>query len=169
MDMIFIIYQSPEVLSRKQPTTKSDVYSFSINAYRLVTNKSPYPYEESIEKFKNKNIFNTRPNLSNIKIEPLKQLLTKCWELKPENRPTFSEIVEEMKTTRFIESMDFTKKNVDACFTLFANKSNSTTSTNQNIETKKQESQSIMPFNSIEELKRSADNGDIQIKEMELQ
>lgn len=157
------------MLSRKQPTTKSDVYSFSINAYRLVTNKSPYPYEESIEKFKNKIIFNTRPNLSNINIEPLKQLLTKCWELKPENRPTFSEIVEEMKTTRFIESMDFTKKNVDACFTLFANKSNSTTSTNQNIETKKQESQSIMPFNSIEELKRSADNGDIQIKEMELQ
>lgn len=146
--------QKKSSLSKKQPTTKSDVYSFSIIAYRLITNKSPYPHEESIEKYKNKIIFNTRPNLSNINIEPLKQLLTKCWALKTEDRPTFSEIIEEMKTTRFIESMNVAKKDVDLYFSL--NKSN------QSIETKKQESESNLPLNSIEELKRSADNGNVQ-------
>lgn len=51
-----IIYQSPEVLSWKLPTAKSDVYSFSMIAYRLITNKSPFPYEESIENFKKKKL-----------------------------------------------------------------------------------------------------------------
>lgn len=51
-----IIYKSPEVLLGKKPTIKSDVYSFSILAYRLITNKSPYPLNnESIDSLKKKN------------------------------------------------------------------------------------------------------------------
>lgn len=61
-----VIYKSPEVLLLgKKPTIKSDVYSFSILAYRLIANKSPYPLNnESIDALKSKITNNERPNIT---------------------------------------------------------------------------------------------------------
>lgn len=43
----------------------------------------------------------------------INQLLTKCWKSIPNKRPIFNEIIEEMKTTKFIENMKVDKKDID--------------------------------------------------------
>ena len=146
-----LIYQSPEVLSGKRPTTKSDIYSFSIIAYRLITNKSPFPYEESIENFKKKVINNERPNISNIKIEPLKRLLTKCWASKEEDRPSSDEIFKEMNTKAFIQSMNVDQEDIDFYLKLNKNMLPSNKNTKQ-TNNQQLPSSSLKPMSEIEKL-----------------
>ena len=91
------IYMAPELLGEGEYSGKSDVYSFAILMYEVVTNLVPYP-EISGGKgnpfgLSSKIIeANYRPQFTVPVQEPIKQLIEKCWSSNPKERPTFQEI-----------------------------------------------------------------------------
>lgn len=85
-------YVAPEVLQDQPYTKASDIYSFGIVAYELLANSYPY-YDLSL----NDNVLASkicqglRPNIDNLKIpQLLKDLIKRCWDADPEQRPTTS-------------------------------------------------------------------------------
>lgn len=94
------IYLSPEILQGKEICDQSsDVYSFSIIAYEIVTGKVPFSELDksiSIETFIQKVTDGYRPTFPEFVSEKMKKLITHCWNTSPSDRPTFKEIFEEL-------------------------------------------------------------------------
>ena len=76
------IYIAPEVKNGQNHSYSSDAYSFSMIAYEIFTGKKPFLGSEN------------RPEISYVKNEKVQLFLTKCWSEKPEERPSFCDIVE---------------------------------------------------------------------------
>ena len=109
-------YMAPEIVhtfgKKKQVQkdniydNKCDVFSFAIVFYELYTSGQAYGdtlidrnfYIEKIVRQK------VRPKTDQLP-KSIENFLNKCWSDKPENRPTFSEIVDEIKTKRFRDEM----------------------------------------------------------------
>lgn len=95
-----LVYIVPEILKGENNYTKSyDVYSFSMLAYSILTNKKPY-YELgdsiSISELKTKILSGYRPELTSDIPDKMKELMSKCWNEKPEERPSFREVLLEL-------------------------------------------------------------------------
>lgn len=96
------LYTAPEVLQSQQETLKSDVYSFSLIFYELLTLKKPFENCFScdqliIEFLRN----NKRPDLTVIPDDHIRGFLMRCWSNNPKERPTFNEIYEEITDERY--------------------------------------------------------------------
>jgi len=86
-------YVAPEVLREKEYTSAADIYSFGMLAYELFSNQPPY-YEYFHDDCLALRICEgLRPNLEEV-IAPqlLKDLISRCWDANPEQRPTAGEI-----------------------------------------------------------------------------
>ena len=76
-------------------THKSDVYSFAMTCYEVLTGKSPLPnlracdYEAVLS--------GTRPDLPTDLNPRLRTLIRKCWHATPAKRPKFCEILLELR------------------------------------------------------------------------
>ena len=80
------IYTAPEILQGQPKNDKSDVYSFSLIAYELITGQ--------------------RPNLSSDNILNNKQIskfLKQCLSKYPSKRPTFIEIFDEFMKDKYVK------------------------------------------------------------------
>lgn len=95
------VYMAPEIFLEKRLTNKVDVYSFSIIAYQLITGKDPFPDIKSIFKLQREVTNGKRPDLTCIENEYIRFLLNKWWSMEPDDRPTFKQIIEEIKDDRF--------------------------------------------------------------------
>lgn len=82
------IYMAPEIINDEPYTNKADTYSFGLILYEILTNKRPL----SPIDFKNV------PNESN------QTFLSLCLSQDPSKRPTFSEIIEFMQNTIFMQT-----------------------------------------------------------------
>jgi serine/threonine protein kinase len=72
-------YVAPEVLRSKQYTLASDIYSFGIVAYEMLTGLPPYPNIPHDVHLSFKICKGLRPNLNDLKIpQLLKDLIEKC-------------------------------------------------------------------------------------------
>ena len=91
-----IDYCSPEILSGLKYSKSSDVYAFSLILYEMLTNNKPFDLSES-ELIKNVVELGKRPELKSDIPLCYRQLIQKCWSQDPRQRPTFNEIVEELK------------------------------------------------------------------------
>ena len=95
-DKIFGVlpYVAPEVLTGKPYTQASDVYSFGIIAYQVLSGLPPY-YDKKHDEFLGTQICQgLRPKLQ-IKIPRLlEDLIKKCWDADPVKRPTTNELKE---------------------------------------------------------------------------
>ncbi|XP_043818508.1 receptor-interacting serine/threonine-protein kinase 1 [Dromiciops gliroides] len=95
-------YMAPEHLNdvNAKPTDKSDVYSFAIVLWAIFANKEPYENaicEGQIIACVGKG---DRPNVEDIAgkcPEEIINLMVRCWNEKPEARPTFTEIEQEFR------------------------------------------------------------------------
>lgn len=87
------IYCAPEAFEAKY-STKSDVYSFAILMYELITKREPYPDIKNSFILYNFVTNGQRPKFfAEDKIdEKIKELIEKCWANAPEARPTFEDI-----------------------------------------------------------------------------
>ncbi|XP_044754271.1 proto-oncogene tyrosine-protein kinase receptor Ret [Coccinella septempunctata] len=85
-------WMAPESLQDHVYTTKSDVWSFGILLWELVTlGASPYPgiAVQNLFHLLRQGYRMERPNNCS---EKLYQIMRSCWEIKPENRPRFSDM-----------------------------------------------------------------------------
>jgi serine/threonine protein kinase len=106
-----IPYVAPEVLKGKPYTQASDIYSFGMMMYVVVTGRQPFDDCAHDEILALSICNGNRPNI-NKKIAPkcYIDLMKRCWDLNPENRPNSIEIKEIIEL--FYNSLDqeFKKK-----------------------------------------------------------
>src|SRR6266511_3483374 len=88
-----IPYLAPEVLSKQKPYTKeSDIYSFGMIMWEFTTGKKPF-HDRSHDEYLMLDILNgERPQITEDTPEFYADLMKKCWDHNPENRPTAKEI-----------------------------------------------------------------------------
>src|SRR6266542_2479873 len=87
-----IPYLAPEVLSGKPCTKESDIYSFGMIMWEFTTGKKPF-YDRSHNHFLITDILKgERPQITDDTPEFYAELMKKCWDHNPENRPTAKEI-----------------------------------------------------------------------------
>ena len=102
-------YIAPEIwVNDKQPqySKSSDVYAFSFIVYALITNSFPYDGVNGIIRRVCKE--NLRPKIPKSVIKCYKNLIERCWNQNPNQRPSFDEIVNELRTNE-----DFVQGNID--------------------------------------------------------
>ena len=95
-DNLFI-YKAPESIENDQYDNNSDVYSFGILMYEVVTNSIPYAEyqqnEDTLSRLKSKIINeNYRPQFSTQINPKIRSLIDQCLSKDPNDRPTFKEI-----------------------------------------------------------------------------
>src|SRR6266480_2576393 len=85
-------YLAPEVLSKKPYTKESDIYSFGMIMWEHTTGKKPF-YARSHDHHLILDILEgKRPEITEDTPEFYANLMKKCWDSNPENRPTAWEI-----------------------------------------------------------------------------
>ena len=86
-------YVAPEVLRGFQYTQAADIYSFGIVMNEFMSEEMPYndiPHDHVLTV---KICNGLRPKISEDTPKLLADLIIKCWDAKPENRPTANELV----------------------------------------------------------------------------
>ena len=87
-----IPYLAPEVLSKKPYTKESDIYSFGIIMWELTTGKKPFHDRPHNHLLISDILKGERPQVTDDTPEFYADLMKKCWDHNPENRPTAQEI-----------------------------------------------------------------------------
>ncbi|XP_011101450.1 serine/threonine-protein kinase STY8-like [Sesamum indicum] len=89
-------WMAPEVINHQPYDQKADVFSFAIVLWELVTAKVPYdtmtPLQAALGVRQG-----LRPELPKNAHPKLLDLMQRCWEAVPSNRPSFSEIIIELE------------------------------------------------------------------------
>ncbi|KAG8717007.1 hypothetical protein FRC09_014898 [Ceratobasidium sp. 395] len=113
-------YAAPEVLSEAsdKPSTETDIYSFGMTVLEVVTGEVPFAnYRKPISLFMAVGVrgeIPKRPDLSLIFSEKALEdefwgLITRCWDSKPNNRPSSSEL--RIQLTSIWESLTHASAN----------------------------------------------------------
>ena len=85
-------YLAPEVLSRKPYTKESDIYSFGMTMWEHTTGKKPF-HDRPHDHYLMLDILKgERPQVTDDTPEFYADLMKRCWDHNPENRPTTDEI-----------------------------------------------------------------------------
>ena len=89
------LYLAPEILKTQQNMPKSDVYSFALIFYEILSNESPFKKINNYLKYLSKIVNeNYRPSFDKTCInEGARLLIEKCWSENPSDRLSFSEII----------------------------------------------------------------------------
>jgi hypothetical protein len=86
---------APEVMLGRQVDEKSDVYSYAIVLWEIVTQKVPWPEMSSFPKFRQAVCLqDERPPIPDDTLPDIRTLLQMCWHKNPEARPSFKQIIE---------------------------------------------------------------------------
>ncbi|KAL6640842.1 hypothetical protein ACP70R_021965 [Stipagrostis hirtigluma subsp. patula] len=89
-------WMAPEVINHQPYDNKADVYSFAIVLWELMTSKIPYtsmtPVQAAVGVRQG-----LRPQLPENAHPRLLNLMQRCWEAAPSNRPSFSDIISELE------------------------------------------------------------------------
>jgi len=92
------LWMAPEALLGRPLDKKSDVYSFSILLWEILTEQEPYANFETFQTFcKAICMQNERPIIPKEIHISLSSLLTACWDSLPENRPHFNQILSRLR------------------------------------------------------------------------
>ncbi|CAO2145683.1 unnamed protein product [Urochloa humidicola] len=89
-------WMAPEVMNHQPYDNKADVYSFAIVLWELMTSKLPYtpmtPLQAAVGVWQG-----LRPQLPENAHPRLLNLMQRCWETLPSDRPTFTYIITELE------------------------------------------------------------------------
>eukprot|EP00002_Diphylleia_rotans_P037319 TRINITY_DN832_c0_g1_i12.p1 TRINITY_DN832_c0_g1~~TRINITY_DN832_c0_g1_i12.p1 ORF type:complete len:2157 (+),score=329.35 TRINITY_DN832_c0_g1_i12:121-6591(+) len=98
-----LLWMAPEVILGEEYTEKADVYSFGIVIWEVLTRKEPYEDYGGIKEVPYKVLKDQmRPRLDDVGKDGLDviPLMQRCWSQKPDDRPSFSHLVEELKLSK---------------------------------------------------------------------
>ena len=103
-------YMAPEILRGKEYTQKSDVYSLGIIMNEIISivppfNDVPHDLHLALDICRGK-----RPKMRVETPEILKELIQKCWDANPENRPTSEEVNETLGNGKDYEELEKLEK-----------------------------------------------------------
>ena len=103
-------YISPEIYLNEGYSKFSEVYSFALLVYELMTGDNTYESMISPKEIK-KLVADEgfRPKFNERIPKCYQQLIEKCWSQDPTLRPTFDEIVSELKMNNDIDKAEFKK------------------------------------------------------------
>ncbi|RIA85500.1 kinase-like domain-containing protein, partial [Glomus cerebriforme] len=87
-----IPYVAPEVLRRGWTTKASNIYSFGMIMWELMTGRSPFWDQSHDTNLINKIIDGFRPPVTTNAPEGYVELMKECWHSNPEKRPRICEI-----------------------------------------------------------------------------
>ncbi|XP_050228101.1 serine/threonine-protein kinase STY17 isoform X2 [Mercurialis annua] len=90
-------WMAPEVIEHKPYDHKADVFSFSIVLWELLTGELPYSYLTPLQAAVGVVQKGLRPTIPKQTHPKLTELLEKCWQQDPAQRPNFSEIIETLQ------------------------------------------------------------------------
>ncbi|RCV37188.1 hypothetical protein SETIT_8G042900v2 [Setaria italica] len=89
-------WMAPEVINHQPYDNKADVYSFAIVLWELMTSKIPYttmsPLQAAVGVRQG-----LRPQLPENAHPRLLNLMQRCWEVLPSDRPSFTDIIAELE------------------------------------------------------------------------
>mmetsp|Transcript_7070 Transcript_7070/g.8949 ORF Transcript_7070/g.8949 Transcript_7070/m.8949 type:complete len:324 (+) Transcript_7070:395-1366(+) len=90
-------YQCPEFLNKVEYSHNSDVYSFALVSYYVLTSVEPYSELQDADEFVEAVTAGKRPNLDKVKEKFLKELLQRCWTSDRKSRIPFPQVVAQME------------------------------------------------------------------------
>lgn len=93
-------WTAPEVIRMEHYTEKVDVYSFGIILWEIFTRDEPYEGREAMQIAFAVAKENLRPTIPPGCPEEFAALMKSCWATKPEDRPSFDQIVETLSSMR---------------------------------------------------------------------
>ncbi|ORX51403.1 kinase-like protein [Piromyces finnis] len=100
-------WTSPELFLRNQvPTEESDVYSFGMLCYEILSGNQPFEYRDIRELKENVCIYKIRPQRHKLSIgcpDWLWNLMSECWNTECKERITFDKIMEILNNPPSIE------------------------------------------------------------------
>lgn len=102
------IYMAPEILSNEEYSKSGDVYAFAFIVFEMMSGEQPFKGEKMsifqlIKKVSNDGF---RPKISDDVPTSYRELIESCWSQKSEDRPSFKDIVESLKSDEgFITEM----------------------------------------------------------------
>jgi len=97
-------HMAPEVLLEGRVSKAADVYAFGITLWELFTGGKPYQGIPRALLGHRVAKEGHRPSLPLVMPEGYRALLKKCWDQKPENRPSFAQVLEELQELRQAEA-----------------------------------------------------------------
>jgi len=84
-------WMAPEALTNRTYSNKSDVYSFAITVWEIITGEDPYEGENVVNVAIEVSSKGLRPPIPDADIK-ITKLMTQCWQTSPEDRPDFDTI-----------------------------------------------------------------------------
>ena len=97
-----ISYMAPEIWKRKQYTTASDIYSFSMIMWELMTGRKPFWNQNDID-IMIKIHDGLRPPIVTNAPKGYIKLMQECWNSDPNKRPKAADISERLINIREVE------------------------------------------------------------------
>jgi len=88
-------WMSIESIQKQEYSTKSDVWAFGITVIEIMTSSLPYPGELPVN-VASKVVSGFRLTPPSDRPKELAEILVKCWQTEPSNRPEFTEIYDEL-------------------------------------------------------------------------
>ena len=99
-------YLAPEVFEEEAYSKASDVYSFSLILFEIISGEKPFEGDHYFQ-IMNKVLKGERPKIRESITESFVELIKKCWSQDPKERPSFDQIVTQLKTNKgFLVNVD---------------------------------------------------------------
>lgn len=90
-------WMAPEVLRNEPSDEKSDVYSYGVILWELVTQKIPWENLNSMQVIGAVGFMNQRLEIPTDTDPFWTSLILSCWETDPQSRPSFQELLEKLR------------------------------------------------------------------------
>ncbi|ONM33340.1 PAS domain-containing protein tyrosine kinase family protein [Zea mays] len=90
-------WMAPEVLRNEPSDEKSDVYSYGVILWELVTQKIPWENLNSMQVIGAVGFMNQRLDIPSEVDPQWRSIILNCWESDPQQRPSFQELLERLR------------------------------------------------------------------------
>jgi hypothetical protein len=95
-------YLAPECYDHHPHSQMSDVFSFGLILYELLSGKRAFPTElTDLEIMFKVAVKNQLPDIPKFVLPSARKLITDCWAIDPGDRPSFDDIVDRLKEMKF--------------------------------------------------------------------